>query len=268
MIDLGDLYPLTLAIRDADGVLADATEVTLTITLPDLTTVSPSPSNPTTGRYEYDYPTVQAGRHVARWVATGVNAGSYTEVFDVREAAPDLIVSLVDTKRHLNMSLTDTGPDEELRGFIEAATPVVEDVTGPVVVRTYTEVHSSGSLLVLGNSPVVSLTSLTAVLTGGTSYAVDGVDLDGETGIVRRLDGGVFTGPLRSTYKAGRPVVAANITQGAKEVIRHMWDTQRGHSGARPGFGEEEFVQTGSGFTIPRRVYELLAPHKRAPLIA
>lgn len=268
MIDLGDVHPLTIDIADADGAAANATTVTLTITLPDLTTATPSVSNPTTGRYQYDYPTTQSGRHVARWVATGSNAGSYVEQFDVRETSPGYIVSLADAKRHLNIPLGDSTSDEELRGFIEAATPVVEDVVGPVVARAYTEVHASGSLLVLGYSPVITLTSLVPVLTNGTTYEVADMDVDSEVGVVRRLDGGRFCGPIRVVYRAGRVIVPANISQGAKEVIRHMWDTQRGHSGARPGFGEEEFVTTGSGFTVPRRVMELLAPHKRAPLVA
>ena len=105
--------------------------------------------------------------------------------------------------------------------------------------------------------------------TDGT-VALDGndVDLDGETGIVRLLSGRDFCGPLRVSYRAGRPVVPASIQQGAKEVIRHMWETQRGHSGARPGFGDEDLLPTASGFTIPRRAMELLAPHRKAPLAA
>lgn len=268
MIDLGDVYPLTIDITDTDGNAANASAVVLTITLPDLTTATPAVSNPTTGRYQVDYPTTQAGRHVARWVATGSNASTYVEQFDVREASPGYIISLADAKRHLNIPLDDTTSDEELRGFIEAATPVVEDVVGPIVARTYTEVHNGGPFLVLGYSPVISLTSLAPVLTNGTTYSAADMDVDTEVGVVRRLDGGRFCGPIRATYRAGRAIVPANISQGAKEVVRHMWDTQRGHSGARPGFGEEEFVTTGSGFTIPRRVMELLAPHRRAPLVA
>ena len=267
MIDLGDVHPLTVDLVDADGNPANATSVALTIILPDLTTVTPVVSNPSTGRYQYDYVTTQAGLHRVRWSATGANTSSYPESFNVAEANPAYIISLAAAKAHLN--ITSTADDEELRGFIEAATPVVEDVVGPVVVRTYADVDSHGGpFLVLANCPVVSLTSLAAVLTSGTSYEVDDLDLDGQNGIVRRLDGGRFCGPLRITYKAGRAVVPANITQAAKEIVRHMWETQRGHSGARPGFGEEGFVQTGSGFTIPRRVMELLVPHRRAPLVA
>lgn len=268
MIDLGDVHPLTIDITDADGAAADAGTVTLTVTLPDGTTETPTVSNPTTGRYQCDFATTQAGRHTARWVATGANAGSYVEVFDVREALPGFIVGLADTKAHLNIAADKTMFDEELRAFIEAATPVVEDVVGPVVVRTYTEVHNGGPVLVLDHCPVVSLTSITAVLTGGSSYETTDVDTDQDTGVVRRLDGAAFTGPLRVAYRAGRAVIPPNITQGAKEIVRHMWDTQRGHAGTRPGLGEEEFVTTGSGFTIPRRVMELLAPQRKAPVVA
>jgi hypothetical protein len=264
--DLADPVPLTVQIYDADSQPSNASAVSLTITLPDGTTTSPTVSNPTTGRYQADYLAPLAGRYTARWVATGLNASAYVEAFDVRESAPGYIVSLADAKAHLN--LTGVEFDEELRAFIEAVTPVVEDVVGPVVARTYTEVHSGGPFLVLGYSPVISLTSLAPVLTNGITYEVADLDVDTEVGVVRRLDGGRFCGPLRAVYKAGRPIVPANISQGAKEVIRHMWETQRGHSGARPGFGEEEFVTTGSGYTVPRRVMELLAPHKRAPLVA
>lgn len=269
MIDLGDVYPITVQVRDAGGTLVNADTATLTITLPDGTAASGTTiaTPPTaTGVYTYDYATTQAGRHTWRIVTTGPTT-AMGDVFDVREGT-GLIVSVRDAKLHLNENIDDTTIDEELRGFIEAATPVVEDVVGPVVVRSYSEVHSGGPLLVLGYSPVISLASLAPVLTTGTTYQVADLDVDTEVGVVRRLDGGRFCGPLRVTYRAGRPVIPANITQGAKEVIRHMWETQRGHSGARPGFGEEEFVTTGSGFTVPRRVMELLAPHRKAPLIA
>src|SRR3546814_17325246 len=87
----------------------------LTITRPDNTTVSVSPVTPvSTGTYTYDYATVQPGRHVVRWVATGANAGAYTDVFDVREAAPPLLFSLADARKHVNATVT-THRSEERR---------------------------------------------------------------------------------------------------------------------------------------------------------
>ena len=270
MPDVGDLVPITFTVRTAAGALTNAATVTLTITLPDGTTVTPPVTNPpaATGIYTYDYPTVQVGRHTWRATTTVPTAAYGPLTFHVAEASPGPIIGLDDAKRHLNMDLTTTTHDEELRGFLEAATPVVEDVVGPVVVRTYREVHSSGALLVLGQAPVVSLTTLTPVLTGGSSYTVAALDVDAETGIVRRLDGGSFTGPVRVTYKAGRAIVPANIVQATAEIVRPMWETQRGHSGARPGFGEEDLLPTSSGFTVPRRAMELLKPHQKAPMVA
>ena len=269
MIDLGDLYPLTVDIADSDGNPANASAVTLTITLPDLTTASPSVSNPSTGRYQVDYATAQAGRHVARWVATGTNAATHAEVFNVAPASPGAIIGLGEAKKHLNMSLTKTGDDEELREVIEGATSVVEDVVGPVVVRSFTDQDTEGGpFLVLDNAPAVSLTSVTAVLTGGTSYDVLGLDLDGEHGVIHRLDGGRFCGPLRIVYIAGRPIVPNNIIEGTKVIVGHAWDTQRGQLG-RTGFGgDSDLVPTPSGFLVPRRAMEWFRPHAKAPLIA
>lgn len=270
MHPLGSLYPVTFSVTDADGALTNADTVTLTITLPDETTTSPAVTNPPdeTGVYTYDYPTAQAGRHEWRATTTGPTAAYGPVTFNVDPATAGPIVGLIEVKKHLNMDLTRTADDAELLGFLGAATPIVEDVVGPVVVRSVTEVHDGGPVLVLDHPPVVEVTSLTAVLTGGTGYAVSDVDVDPVTGVVRLLTGARFAGPLRATYRAGRPVVPDNIIHGSKELIRHMWATQRGHSGARPGLGDEDMVVTGSGFAIPRRVLELLAPHKRAPMLA
>lgn len=268
MPDLGEPVPIAFEVRDATGTLTNAATVTLTITLPDGTTTTPPVTTTATGVYAYDYPTAQAGRHTWRVVTTGPTSAYGPVVFHVNPAAPGPILGLDQVKAHLNMDPARTDDDTELRAVIDAATVVVEDIVGPVVARSFTEVHDPGPLLALWQAPVIALTSMVPVLTGGTGYQPAEVDLDAETGIVRRLDGGRFAGPLRVTYTAGRRVVPANITQGGLEIIRHMWDTQRGHAAARPGLGDEELVPTGAGWTVPRRVIELLAPHRKAPILA
>lgn len=266
--DLADTVPLTIETRDATGNLANATLVTLTVTLPDLTTAVPAVTNPSAGIYQADYTPTMAGRHTARWVATGVNASGYSDIFDVREATPPYLVSLYDMKQHLN--LTTAVDDEELRGFIEAATRVVENVVGPVVVRTVSEVHGPGNLLTLNHPPVLALASIAPVWTGGITYAVGDVDLDATTGIVRRLDGTPFVGPLRVTYSAGRRIVPATMTMAAKVIVGHMWETQRGHIQARrPSSRTDDLTPIpGISFMVPRRVLELLDPDRRMPMMA
>ena len=267
--DLGSVVPLSVTVTDASGTAADAGSVVLTVTLPDQTTETPAVTNASTGTYSAEYTPTQAGRHIARWVATGANASAYTDVFDVTEAAVAGIISLRDAKKHLNMSLTLTTNDDELRTHINSATKVVEYYVGPVAIRSVTQVVRGGASVVLSRTPVISLTSVTAVYAGGPIYNVDDLDLDGETGIVRHLLGVPLVGPLRWVYKVGRTVVDANWQLSARIIVKHLWETQRGGS-RRPGMGgqsddivEQQLVSV-MGFAVPRRAVELLQPDQTA----
>lgn len=276
--DLGDTVPLAADSKNSAGTLTNATTVALTITLPDGTTTSPAVTNPpaVTGRYTVDYTTVQAGRHAVRWVFTTPN-NAYTDMFDVREASPPAIISLADAKAHLNISSSTTTHDDELRGWIESVTHLVEQFTGICVRSTVVEDHgiqpSGVRELALRRTPVISLTSVVAILTGGTSYAVADLDVDTRMGIVRRLDGGRLYGPLRFTYVAGRSVVPANVTAAAKIILQHLWRTQYGASRAGSAIGGgEDFLVTeqvpGFGYAIPNRALQLLEPHRLPPGVA
>ncbi|MER5209395.1 head-tail connector protein [Streptomyces sp. NPDC002838] len=266
--DLGAVVPLGTTVTDAAGNPANAGSMAVTITLPDRTSTTVSPVTPTsTGVYAYDYPTVQAGRHTVRWVATGVNAGAYTDMFDVREAAPPALMSLETAKRHLKK--TDNTDDDEIRDWIEACTRAIEQFTGPVVVRSVTEVmrFTRARSIALTQTPAIELTSAVATVTGGTSYAVADLDLDGETGIVTKMDGGVLYGPLRMVYVVGRVVVGANIRSAGKIILQHLWRTRQGPG--RPQRGTDDFDVTeplpGLGFAIPNRAVQLLDPDSLPP---
>lgn len=180
---------------------------------------------------------------------------------------PDLI-DLAEAKQQVNIE--GDRHDTELAYYVQAATAPVEDVVGPVLPRDVTEIQPGGRVLVLNRPPVLSLTSLTPVLTGGVGYAITDLDVDAETGIVRRLDGGVFAGPLRVVYVAGRDEVPPHIGLAARIIVGHMWETQRVSATSRPVFGQhEDMLPTPSmGFIIPRRAMELLAPDKLGPVVA
>lgn len=266
--DLGAVVPLGTTVRDSAGALANAGAVALTVTLPDATTVAVSPVAPTsTGLYAYDYPSTQAGRHTVRWVATGVNAGAYTDSFDVRESAPPAILSLADAKKHLNK--TTTTDDDEIRSWVESITAGIEGLCGPVVVRTVVERHEGRRVPVicLRQTPILSLTSVVAILAGGTTYTVADLDVDATTGVVQRLDGGTLTGPLRVTYTAGRRIVPAAISSAARIILQHLWRTQQGPG--RPQLGTGDFDVTepiaGFGYAIPNRALQLLEPYRLPP---
>lgn len=264
--DLGATARLTAECRDPGGTLATATGVTVTVTLPDGTTANPTAAASAVGQYRVDYPTVQAGRHVIRWVFTGP-ADAYTDSFDVREAAPPGILSLADAKTYLR--LTTSTEDDELRSWIESITAGIEGLCGPVVVRTVIErvdVRRASSIA-LRSIPAIELVTVAALHTGGIGYLPADLDLDPGTGIVRRLDGGMLTGPVVVSYTAGRRVVPAALTSAARIILRHLWQTKQGPQRPQLGTGDfavHEPVQ-GFGYAIPNRALQLMEPHRLPP---
>lgn len=266
--DLADVVPLTVTVRDAAGAPADGGSVVLTIERPDGTTVTPSVTHSATGVYQVDYPPTMAGRHVAMWACTGLNASGYTDVFDVRPASPAYIVSLADAKAQLNK--TGTTDDEELRGVVEAATGVVERHLDMVVVRrTVVERRDLGNPTIWGSPgvlqrialttrPILSITSVTSA-DGATSWSPANMRVT-DSGVVEVLAGSTVWGPVDFTVMAGLQLIPANYTKAAEIIIQHLWDTQRGSKGGAHPAGLET---PGAGFTsfgyaIPNRALELL----------
>lgn len=265
-VDLGDTYTTSIEVYTAPpelgGVLTNAGTVALTITLPDGTTTSPAPTNTSTGKYKYDLVTTQAGRHLFRWQTTNP-ATAFTDTADVRPAEPGYIVSLAETKAHLNIPSTVTTHDEELRRHIGSATGVVEGHIGPVVRRTVSaERHPGGCYaVVLHHTEVISVTSVTPVATGGTAVTVADLDVD-PAGIIRYKDG--YTafpyGMYLWTYVVGRVTIPDEVVLAALIIVKHLWETQRGGTiTVAPG---EEVLDPRFGFAVPRRAIELLRPHE------
>ncbi|MGV9755434.1 hypothetical protein ACWDUC_06300 [Streptomyces tricolor] len=265
--DLGATVRLTADCLDPDGAPTTATSATVTVALPDGSTVTPAAAETgTPGRYQADYVTTVPGRHTVRWVWSGP-AHAYTDMFDVREATPPAIMSLATARRHLKK--TDTADDEEIRDWIEACTRAVEQFVGPVAVRTITETahFSTARSVALTRVPALSLVSVATLRPGGPSYTVDDLLLDPDTGLVSAVTGGILYGPLRFTYRAGRVIVSANIRAAAKIILQHLWRTRQGPG--RPQRGVDDYDVTeplpGLGFAIPNRAVQLLDPDSLGP---
>lgn len=269
--DLHDTLPFSAKLYDSSGALTNATSVSLTITMPDQTTVSPSITNPpaVAGTYHYDYPATggvtQPGRYVGVWLftmATGATT-SYPEVFDVAPADPGFVVSLKQVKDQLN--ITSTENDDELALHIATATRVVEYFVGPVIVRSYTERVSGRTPAVThlprlgaGLTPVLSITSLTPLYTTGISWDLTNVVVDPLTGTLRQATGiPIYGGPWTAVYTAGQRLVDSNWQLAALIEVEHLWRTQRGASGLPLSPQDDAFIP-GLGFAIPNRVADLL----------
>lgn len=261
--NLGAVVPLSFTVKDATGALVNAGSVSVTVTLPDLTTVTQGPVTPTsTGVYNYGYPTTQAGHHDVRWVATGVNAGAFTDVFEVLPPAPPQIVSLAEAKDQLNVPQTDTAGDGELLEMIRSATAVVEQYTGVVARRTAVETFHGGKPHVgLSRTPVLAVTQ---VVDRGTVRTADEWSLNTDTGVLTRTAGGVYALPFLPgwnsvvvTYTAGMPTIPPNVRLAALIIIQHLWETQR-PAGRSPFDQNSDEYDPRYTYTVPRRALELL----------
>lgn len=175
-------------------------------------------------------------------------------------------LSLADAKTHLN--ITGTDDDTELQSFIDAAEAVIALRCGPLASTATTSRVEGGSVLILPVSPAISLTSVTPV--GGSALSLTGISLAAERGVVSYDSGSAFSARLYDVvYDAGRSSVPADLMLAVKELVRHMWATQRGNqpafAGALPD-DEGELVTNTATYLFPRRVEQLIARHEQVDI--
>jgi hypothetical protein len=264
MIDTGQVYHATYTIKNQS---APPGTVTLTITQPDGTSTSPSVGPGAASGADwlitYDYQTTQAGLHKAAWLTTSPGTAA-TDYFNVRDFRS--ILSLAEGKAHLSGGppAAWTGDDDELRNFLQAVTEAVESKVGPCVRRTITQrVAAGGCQIVLTQAPVISVTSVTSVWTGGPSWTAASLVVDTDAGVITTQLGAIpfYYGPWDVVHTVGRAVVPERFIHAAKELLRHLWDTQRGELEAGPlsaSSGEVFTTSAGWAFSIPNRVLEML----------
>jgi hypothetical protein len=261
--NLGELVPLSVAITDATGAAANAGSVSVTITRPDATTVTQGPIAATSvGVYDYDYPTVQVGRHDVRWVATGINASAWTDFFEVLPAIGGQVISLADARSHLKIPAAQTSHDAEIQGYLRAVTRICERYVGAIARTSYSQVFDGGvTRVMVDHRPILQVTSVTEF---GTVLDPSAYRVIADSGVIVRLAGQFEqpflygAGSVVVDYAAGATATSPNVIQAAKIILAHMWETQRSAGGGRPPLGDEPVDTTGRAYTVPYRAQELL----------
>lgn len=183
------------------------------------------------------------------------------------------LLTLEEAKQQLDI---DSGAhDGELQMYIDALDPVIEGYIGVVTPRTVTEeIEGWGPTLAVLHPPVLTVTSLVGLVAGGAGYTADTLQVNGPAGIIRRADGGVFSGgPFTVTYTAGRAEVPATVKLAAAILLQHLWRTQYGAArGLSAVGGGDDFAVTepipGFGYAVPNRVLQLLESFKQPPGVA
>lgn len=164
------------------------------------------------------------------------------------------VLTLADAKAYLGIPDNVNTHDEELQGFIDAAEAALECRVGPLQPRTRADRVRGGRALSLLAMPAIDLTSVTEV--GGGDLSTDDLYLNGAAGVVTNIYGASFPAAMYDvTYSAGRATCPPDLLLALKELLKHLWRTQRG-----PG-GSADQPAPGSGFAMPNRVLELIGPH-------
>lgn len=275
---LGALVPLTITVKNAAGAATATTPVTLTITQPDGTTVTPTVSTSSTGVYFVDFAASQAGRHLARWVTGGTVISAYADVFEVDPADRMGLVSLADVKRHLNLPTSRTVDDDELLFLTSGVTDAVESHVGrPIRRQTVTDVFSVGAgPLILRKTPcpcvVCSPHRLLQVLyvgEDGIEVTASNYRLDSARSLLYRdsLGSSWSTLSLQNvsvTYVAGYTTTPPWARQAVLRAIEGLWQTSQ--QSPHPALGQDA---TGApdwavaqSFMLPYAVQSILNPHR------
>lgn len=262
----GQPVQLSALVRDAAGALGNATDVTLTITLPDGTTSTPGVTNPpaTTGTYTYTYVPTTTGLHGVRWVFEGTNASApLVDSFYVEPGTTVPLISLAEARKQCR--LASTADDPEVQRFALVASDICERRTQVWRRTPVTATFDGGRSFLRLRRPVASVAS---VLEDGIVVAASGWVLDGDKGWLYR-------GTSRSPWcwSAGRQNVVVSyvagsagdipdaVRQGVRLQVQHLWDSQRGGSGLPRQSGADFEIDPRTGFTIPNAVLEMWAPH-------
>lgn len=199
------------------------------------------------------------------------------------------LVLLADVATHLNWSTAEeTAYAVPMARFISAATPIVEEITGPVVSRTFDEWYDGGSdTLALIHRPIISITSLGEFVGGSVQalteqpltsppFDIYGYTINLTRGTIVRRANGVATPfadgveNIHVVYVAGQCAdtahVPANIAEGTLELIRINW--QPIQAGNIPSFGNSSSADNydsmdgfkAGGWLVPDRVIATLRP--------
>jgi len=178
-------------------------------------------------------------------------------------AIVDGLITLAEARASLGWATGQTADDADLEKYIEAATPVIENITGPVLVKTRIYTVDGGRPAVVLPVRFTSVTSITVdggAYTNFTTDASAGVVMAGSTTAPDVFGYGIQN--VVVTVSVGTATVPANIKLATRELVRFWW--QQGRQANIPAFGEAPPDNSvPMGFAVPKRVIELLQSSPR-----
>lgn len=264
-IDLGT----TTTVEWNRGSAATGHSVTLTVTRPDGTTITPTVGD-TAGVFSADVPGSLPGRYLLTWLDT-TDTVKATDTLEVWPADPRFIISGADAVAALGWNAaTIEAKGDSLRLYIATATAVIEDIVGAVLIRTVVQTSDGGRTgVALWERP----SAITSVVVDGTAWADYVANLNAAI-VYASKHGAQFPSGRQNiviTYTTGDAEIPPNIQLAARELVRHLWQVGQ-QVPAQPSqtgdYTQQPMGMTPSGFAVPKRVLELCRPNHALPGIA
>lgn len=157
--------------------------------------------------------------------------------------------------------------DADIIAYVQAATPLIEHMTGRLLPETVTRRFDGGKSAILLSDNLASAAAVTAVTeddTPITDYVVDPearILHAGTRSAPRRFEYGIQN--VAVTYTTGYTEIPQALQLAARELVRHMVQVgkQASRSAAVANPATNEAVPMG--FILPARVIELCAPYRQ-----
>lgn len=283
LVDQGETYSFRLKVTDNTGAAgAPGTTPTVTVTLPDNTTTTPTITPNGTGLFDIDLLTTLTGRYTWTATATGGVLGNATRkwagTLDVEDPAA-LLIDTTDALNHLRASgIITLGADlEQMRWLCHVATDAVERDLGYVLVRrTITDTFDGDGSSALDLRLVPPRVSDSGFLTV-TSVVENGVTLTAGTDYVLRRSGWSLRRGTTTTatyWRYGTENITVVYTAGctnpppiARKValngVQRMWQAsqQSPHPLLEDVSGDVgSFISAGSLTSLELAAYQSLMP--------
>ena len=207
------------------------------------------------------------------------------------------VLTLAEGKQAINMTQDNAEHEAELARAITAVSRRLDELVGPVVIRTVTEYHDGGVGTIWPyQTPVSEFTSVTSWDgTTSTTWTADAFGVAGVTNgyllesstsyahgtrILARAGGGATYFPtgsrsVRLIYEAGRYATTADVDarfkQAAAMILRRLWKPEAGAWAQTPDFLQSTESDAGAGlgyFRIDPLVEQWLGDEMKPPALA
>jgi hypothetical protein len=184
-------------------------------------------------------------------------------------AIVDGLITLAQARASIYGDTIATAPtsnDADIEDYIEAATPVIENIVGKLIAGSHTQTFDGGSGALVLSTRFNAVTSVTESGVVISDYFADpdaGIIYAGTTTAGRSFASGNRN--IVAVVTVGSATIPANVQLAARELVTHWW--RIGRQANRPGVAQAQSAapEVSTGFAVPRRVIELLQSDPRLP---